>query len=100
MKIQVEVFWIVTPCSVVVGYQLPPYSRRHNPEDIDLSHDWSLPLNIIYGLYNSVRSDDGDDNNSILNKRFSERDTFCYLSKPVETVKWNFNTPCGYNFHM
>jgi len=46
---QVEVFWVVTPCSAVVGYQLfipkteaawtstPHYhntTRRHNPEDL------------------------------------------------------------------
>jgi hypothetical protein len=31
IKIQVEVFWVVTPCSVVVGYQ------RHIPEDLDLN---------------------------------------------------------------
>jgi hypothetical protein len=56
---QVEVLWVVTPCSVVVGYQtirgqlhftlkmeaactsetFVPYhntTRRHNPEDLDL----------------------------------------------------------------
>jgi hypothetical protein len=38
---QVEVFWVVTPCSVVVGFRRfrgPCHNttRRHNPEDLDL----------------------------------------------------------------
>jgi len=45
MKIQVEVFWVVTSYSVIVGYQrfkgpyclhLQGLGRRHNPEDLDL----------------------------------------------------------------
>jgi hypothetical protein len=43
-KIQVEVFWVVTPCSDVVGYQSfgvlcclhLHIMRRHIPEDLDL----------------------------------------------------------------
>jgi len=65
VKIQVEVFWVVTPCSVVTGYQcfggscyfhlhftlkmeavkssdtLVSHRNaicRHNPEDLDLHH--------------------------------------------------------------
>jgi len=51
VKIQVEVFWVVTPCSVVVGYQrvrtsdtLVSYRNttwRHISEDLDLKH-WSI----------------------------------------------------------
>jgi hypothetical protein len=62
VKIQVEVFWVVTPCSAIIGYQhfgepfsyhfrvkmkvsrlsemLVPYhniTRRHNPEDQEFS---------------------------------------------------------------
>jgi hypothetical protein len=44
---EVEVFWVVIPCSVVVGYRRfgdPCYhigtyhniTRRHNPEDLEL----------------------------------------------------------------
>jgi len=58
VKIHIEVFWIVTSCSVVVGYQnfggpcclhlqdevtLVSYHkliRRHNPEDRDLKLKW------------------------------------------------------------
>jgi hypothetical protein len=51
VKIQVEFLWVVTPCSVVVGYftlkmeaarsseTLVPYHNitgRHNPEDLDM----------------------------------------------------------------
>jgi hypothetical protein len=46
VKLQVEVFWIVTPCIVVLGYQrfIGPRCRNvcilphhyHNPEDLDL----------------------------------------------------------------
>jgi hypothetical protein len=43
MKMQVAVFWVVTPCSVVVGYRRfrRPYclsitARRHKPEYDDL----------------------------------------------------------------
>jgi hypothetical protein len=44
MKFKVAVFWIVTPCSDVVGYQISEdlvatyntTTRRHNPEDCDL----------------------------------------------------------------
>jgi len=35
VKIQVEVFWVVTPCCVVVGYC--NIIRHHNPEDLDLN---------------------------------------------------------------
>jgi hypothetical protein len=61
---QVEVFWIVTPCNVMVGYQrsrgpchlqLHPETlvynhdttRRHNPENLDLK----LSAPRISGLY-------------------------------------------------
>jgi len=43
MKIQVDVFWIVTPCNDVVGYRrfgrtsCHNTARRHNPEDLDLN---------------------------------------------------------------
>jgi len=40
VRIQVEVFWVMMPCSVAVGYQRfrgPPFSC-HNPEDLDLSY--------------------------------------------------------------
>jgi hypothetical protein len=33
VKIQVEVFWVLMPCSVVVEY---PSLRGHNPEDLNL----------------------------------------------------------------
>jgi len=48
---QVEVFWVATPCSVVVGYQhfrgpsaawtvsYHNTARSHNPEELDLKHD-------------------------------------------------------------
>jgi hypothetical protein len=44
VMLQVGVFWVVTPCNVVVGYErlqgetLVSYhntTRRHNPEDLD-----------------------------------------------------------------
>jgi len=33
MKIQVAIFWVVTPCSDVVGYPI----WYHNPEDLDMN---------------------------------------------------------------
>jgi len=52
---QVEVFWVVTPCSEMVGYQRFTLkmesvwdsetsvsyntTRRHNPEDLDLKQE-------------------------------------------------------------
>jgi hypothetical protein len=69
VKIQVEGFWVVTPCSAVVGYKLfggpcclhlqqrtwisetllPSCntSRRHNPEDLDLN---TLLFSIKFGM--------------------------------------------------
>jgi hypothetical protein len=39
VKIQVEVFWVVTPYGVVGGHQLfgGPTKRRHNPEELDVN---------------------------------------------------------------
>jgi len=57
-----EVFWVVTPCSVVVGYQrfrgpcclhikgVLSYhntTRHHNPEDLDLKNDYTFLTVII-----------------------------------------------------
>jgi hypothetical protein len=43
---EVEVFWIVTPCSVVVGYRrfgdIHNTTRRHSPEDLDLKRNYKL----------------------------------------------------------
>jgi hypothetical protein len=36
VKIQVEVFWVVTPSGVVVSYYKT--TEHHNPEDLDLKH--------------------------------------------------------------
>jgi len=49
VKIQVEVFWVVTPCSVVVGYQCIKIhaaypTQRHNPKDLDLNHYYGISL--------------------------------------------------------
>jgi hypothetical protein len=35
MKVQVEVFWLVTPCRVASTQKMEA-ARRHNPEDLDL----------------------------------------------------------------
>jgi hypothetical protein len=35
-KIQIEVFWVVTLCSVAVGYLADITTCHHNPEDLDL----------------------------------------------------------------
>jgi len=35
---EVEIFWVVTPCSAVVSRSRHSTTRRHNPEDIDLKH--------------------------------------------------------------
>jgi hypothetical protein len=48
VEIEVQVFWVVAPCSVILGYQhfrgpLISYhniTRRHKPEDLDL---YTLP---------------------------------------------------------
>jgi hypothetical protein len=58
MMFQVELFWVVTPCSVVIGYQRfrgPCFlhlqgevsyhntTERHNPEGLDFSFTRSFP---------------------------------------------------------
>jgi hypothetical protein len=40
VKIQVEVFWIVKPCSVALGY------LYHNPEDLDLNLHVNVKLSL------------------------------------------------------
>jgi hypothetical protein len=72
VMIQVEVFWIVTPCSVVVGYQrfrgpffTPKMEAawssetsvschitiwRHNPENHDLNCLWYCKIKKIYSM--------------------------------------------------
>jgi hypothetical protein len=57
VKIQVEVFWVVTPSSVVVGYQRsrgPYWLHLDNSEDIDLKI--SLVSYLIRRLVRSVIS--------------------------------------------
>jgi hypothetical protein len=70
VKIQDKVFWFVTPCSIVVGYQsfggpccfhlegepesLVSYrntTRRQNPEDLDLQDKLAYRLNLIEYMY-------------------------------------------------
>jgi hypothetical protein len=57
VKIQVEVFWVVTPCSDATGYHkdlgivaiLPHHYRCHNPEDLNLKlegYSMNEPLRI------------------------------------------------------
>jgi len=38
MKIQVEDFWVVTPCSDVTLVSYYNITRRHNPEDLDMKN--------------------------------------------------------------
>jgi len=46
--IQVKVFWVVMPCSLVVAYQR---TLRHNPQDLDLK---VYEVNIWWGVHPSV----------------------------------------------
>jgi hypothetical protein len=40
---QVQVFWVVTQCSVMVGYHQFDATLRHNPENLGLNHESDLP---------------------------------------------------------
>jgi len=52
---QVEVFWVVTPCSFVVGYQHAASiltARRHNSEDLELIYQLRESLKTEYHVTN------------------------------------------------
>jgi hypothetical protein len=50
VKFQIEVFWLVTPCSHVVGYQ-----RSKDPVAFILKMEVACPSEILVSYYNTTR---------------------------------------------